>query len=92
MLERFSSSPLLILLAAVALCGVIGKFLVSRTAGGQLGSAVVGLIGAFVGIVLARSLHLPDLFTFRLAGYSFPILWLMAGWALFVAALRLFRR
>ncbi len=70
---------LLILLLVAAICGAIGQALAGYSLGGCLVSAVVGLLGAFLGVWLAQQLHLPEIFTIQVAGESFPIVWSIVG-------------
>ena len=82
----------LILLAVAGVCGAIGQALVGVTRGGCLVSIVLGMIGAFLGIWIARQLNLPKVFTLDVGGTEFPIVWSVVGSALFVALLGLFTR
>ena len=83
---------LLLLLLVAGVCGAIGQSLAGYSHTGCLGSIVLGFIGALLGSFLAHAIHLPELFTVRVAGESFPILWSVIGSALFVAILGIFRR
>lgn len=51
---------------------------------------MLGFIGALLGQWVARALRLPEVFTVRVAGESFPVVWSVIGAALFVAILGLF--
>ena len=82
-----------VLLAVVAaVCGMIGESLVGYSVGGCLTAAVIGYIGAFVGLWVARQFGLPELFTVNIGGSSIPILWSIIGSAVLVGALALIRR
>jgi uncharacterized membrane protein YeaQ/YmgE (transglycosylase-associated protein family) len=83
---------LLILLLIAAVCGAIGQSLVGYSVGGCLVSIVVGLIGAFLGMYVARSAGLPEPFPLTVAGHTFPILWSIIGSAIFAAVLGLINR
>jgi uncharacterized membrane protein YeaQ/YmgE (transglycosylase-associated protein family) len=85
-------SALLILLVIAGLCGALGQSIAGGSRAGCLGSIALGFIGALLGSWVARHMHLPELFTFRVAGESFPIVWSIVGSALFVAVLGLFTR
>jgi uncharacterized membrane protein YeaQ/YmgE (transglycosylase-associated protein family) len=50
--------------------------------GGCLVSAVVGFVGAFLGMWLAQQLRLPEILTVRVGGEAFPVLWSIVGSAL----------
>lgn len=82
----------LMLLVVAGICGAIGQALAGYSHAGCLGSIALGFVGALLGVWIARALHLPVLFTWRVAGESFPVLWSIAGSALFVAVLSLFSR
>lgn len=83
---------LLILLVIAALCGGIGQALVGYTAGGCLTSMVVGIVGAYVGVWIARQLNLPLFLPLTIGDQSFPIIWSVIGSAIFSAALGLINR
>ena len=82
----------LILAVVAAICGLIGQSLAGYSVGGCIVSAVIGYVGAFVGMWLARQLGLPELFTVSVGGSSIPIIWSIIGSALLVAVLSLLRR
>jgi len=81
-----------ILAVVAAICGMIGESLVGYSVGGCLTSAVIGYIGAFIGLWVARQFGLPELFTVSVGGSSIPILWSIIGSAVLVGALALIRR
>jgi uncharacterized membrane protein YeaQ/YmgE (transglycosylase-associated protein family) len=83
---------ILILAVVAAVCGLIGQALVGYSVGGCLVSAVVGYIGALIGMWLARQFGLPELVQVSIGGQSFPVIWSIIGSALLVAILSLFRR
>ena len=82
----------LILAVVAAICGMIGESLVGYSVGGCLVSAVIGYIGAFIGLWVARQFGLPELFTVTIGGNSIPVIWSIIGSALLVAGLALVRR
>ncbi len=69
----------ILLVIVAAICGSLGQSLAGYTRGGCLISAVVGFIGAFIGLWLARSLGLPEIFAVNIGGESFPIIWSIVG-------------
>jgi uncharacterized membrane protein YeaQ/YmgE (transglycosylase-associated protein family) len=77
----------LVLLVIAGLCGAVGRGLAGYSHGGCLGSIALGFIGALLGLWIARSLRLPEVFTFRVGNEAFPVLWSIVGSALFVAVL-----
>jgi uncharacterized membrane protein YeaQ/YmgE (transglycosylase-associated protein family) len=83
---------LLVLLAVAGVCGAIGQSIAGYSRSGCIGSIALGFIGALLGSWGARLLRLPEIFTFRVAGESFPVIWSIAGSAVFVAVLSLFTR
>lgn len=70
---------LLLLLLVAAICGSIGQALSGYSLGGCLVSAVVGFIGAFVGLWVARQFGLPEVLTVNIGGQPFPIIWSIVG-------------
>jgi uncharacterized membrane protein YeaQ/YmgE (transglycosylase-associated protein family) len=78
---------LVILLVIAAIAGSLGQALAGYSLGGCLISIVVGFIGAFLGLWLARLLGLPEPFPISIQGETFPLLWSIIGSALFCAAL-----
>ncbi|MEB3356079.1 MAG: hypothetical protein VKK04_05085 [Synechococcales bacterium] len=83
---------LLVLLLIAAICGGIGQSLVGYSAGGCLVSIFVGVIGAYLGLWVARELGLPTLLAVNIGGTSFPILWSVIGSAIFAAIAGLINR
>jgi uncharacterized membrane protein YeaQ/YmgE (transglycosylase-associated protein family) len=83
---------ILILLLIAALCGGIGQSMVGYSAGGCLVSIIVGFIGAWLGMAIAREVGLPEILPINIEGESFPILWSIIGSALFAAILGLINR
>ncbi|HXD11793.1 MAG TPA: hypothetical protein VN653_17135 [Anaerolineales bacterium] len=82
----------LILAVVAAICGMIGESLVGYSVGGCLVSAVIGYVGAFIGLWVARQFGLPELFTVTIGGSSIPVIWSIIGSALLVAGLAFVRR
>jgi uncharacterized membrane protein YeaQ/YmgE (transglycosylase-associated protein family) len=83
---------LLVLLVVAGICGSIGRALAGYSHVGCLGSIALGFIGAALGMWISRVLHLPHLMLFRIGNESFPVLWSIAGSALFVAVLNFLTR
>jgi uncharacterized membrane protein YeaQ/YmgE (transglycosylase-associated protein family) len=80
---------LLVLLLIAGICGAAGKAIVGWFPGGFLASIGVGFVGAVVGTWLARIAGLPELFAVRLGTTTFPIVWSIAGSAVFVGLISL---
>jgi len=76
-----------VLLIVAGICGSIGRALVGYSHVGCLGSIALGFIGALLGVWIARALHLPEVFVWRVGNEAFPVVWSIAGSALFVAVL-----
>ncbi len=84
----------ILFLALIAgVCGGLGQSIAGRGGTGCVATIALGFIGALIGMWLARVLSLPEIFTINVGGeVAFPIIWSIAGSALFVAALGLFNR
>lgn len=83
---------LVLLLLVAGCCGSLGRAIAGSSRGGCLVSIAVGFIGALVGMWLARMLELPELFTLHFGATRFPVIWSVAGSALFVAVINLLSR
>lgn len=82
-------SPLewFLLLLIAAICGATGQAIVGNSTGGCLVSILVGIIGAYFGLWLARELQLPLILAIKIGGQPFPIVWAIIGSALFAGIL-----
>jgi uncharacterized membrane protein YeaQ/YmgE (transglycosylase-associated protein family) len=78
---------LLVLLVIAALCGGIGQALVGYSVGGCLVSAVVGIMGAYLGVWIAREFNLPLVFAINIGGQQFPLFWSIIGSAILAVVL-----
>jgi uncharacterized membrane protein YeaQ/YmgE (transglycosylase-associated protein family) len=83
---------LLILLLIAGVVGGLGQTISGYSFGGCLMSIVVGFVGAFLGIWLARQLGLPEIFTINIEGESFPVVWGIIGSAILSLLLGLLTR
>jgi uncharacterized membrane protein YeaQ/YmgE (transglycosylase-associated protein family) len=72
----------LVLLLIAGIVGAVGQSLSGYSFGGCLVSVVVGFIGAYIGVWLAGQLGLPEIFSVRIDGESFPIVWGVIGSAI----------
>jgi uncharacterized membrane protein YeaQ/YmgE (transglycosylase-associated protein family) len=79
----------LLLILVAGICGALGQAIAGYSRGGCLVSVAVGLIGAILGIWLARSLVLPPIVMVDIGGTPFPLVWTVLGSALFVAMINL---
>jgi uncharacterized membrane protein YeaQ/YmgE (transglycosylase-associated protein family) len=83
---------LVVLLLIAGICGAIGQAISGFSRGGCLVSIALGFVGALLGMWLARTLGLPELFAVQIGTTSFPIVWSIIGSALFVAIIALLTR
>ncbi len=83
---------LIVLLVVAGLCGALGQAITGYSRGGCLVSIALGFVGAVLGVWLARTLALPELFAVRIGTTNFPIVWSIIGSALFVAVIALLTR
>ncbi|MFI5186057.1 MAG: GlsB/YeaQ/YmgE family stress response membrane protein [Chitinophagales bacterium] len=82
----------LVLLLIAAICGGIGQSLAGYNLGGCLVSIVVGFIGAYIGLWIAREMGFPRLFEITVDHKPFPVLWAIIGSAIFTFIVALLRR
>ncbi|HEV7889503.1 MAG TPA: GlsB/YeaQ/YmgE family stress response membrane protein [Pyrinomonadaceae bacterium] len=83
---------LLLLLLVAGVCGAIGQAIGGFTRGGCLVSIALGFVGALIGVWLARQMGMPELYSLRVGGQTFPVIWSIIGSALFVAVIGLISR
>jgi uncharacterized membrane protein YeaQ/YmgE (transglycosylase-associated protein family) len=82
----------LVLLIIAAVCGAVGQALAGYSTGGFVISIILGFVGAFLGVWLARQFGLPEVFVVNIDGQPFPILWSIIGAALLAAIAGLLSR
>jgi uncharacterized membrane protein YeaQ/YmgE (transglycosylase-associated protein family) len=83
---------LLILLLVAGICGALGQAIAGFSRGGCLVSIALGFVGAVLGMWLARTMGLPELFAVRIGTTNFPIVWSIIGSTVFVAIITLLTR
>lgn len=83
---------LLIMVVIAAVVGASGQALAGFYLGGCVVSALVGFVGAFLGVWLARELNLPELLVITVDDEAFPIVWSIIGSAILAAIVGLFTR
>ena len=83
---------LIVLLLVAGICGALGQAITGFSRGGCLVSIALGFVGAVLGMWMARSLALPELFAVRIGTTNFPIVWSIIGSAVFVAIIALLTR
>lgn len=72
----------LILLCIAAICGAIGQALAGYSQLGCLVTTLIGLLGAWAGLLLADLFDLPEFFPVSIQGRTFPVIWSIIGAAL----------
>jgi uncharacterized membrane protein YeaQ/YmgE (transglycosylase-associated protein family) len=82
----------LILLLVAGICGSLGQAITGFSRGGCLVSIALGFVGAVLGMWIARTMGLPELFAVRIGTTNFPIVWSIIGSAVFVAVIALLTR
>jgi uncharacterized membrane protein YeaQ/YmgE (transglycosylase-associated protein family) len=71
-----------ILLVIAAIAGSLGMAITGYSRGGCLFSAIIGFIGAFIGMWVARQFGLPELIPVTVEGETFPVVWSIIGSAI----------
>ena len=87
-----SLMSLVVLLVVAGICGSIGQSIAGYSRTGCIGSIFVGFVGALLGMWISRLLHLPEPFAVHIGGETFPLVWSVAGSAVFVAIISAFTR
>ena len=82
----------IILVVIAAIAGSIGQALAGYSLGGCLVSAVVGFIGAFLGMWVARQLGLPEVLPITIEGETFPVFLSIIGSFIFTFVIGLLTR
>ncbi len=77
----------LLTLLVAAVLGSLGAAIAGRRGQGCLVNILVGLIGALVGRWLSRVAGIDDPVTITIGSTTFPLMWTIAGAALFVAVI-----
>ena len=83
---------LLILLIIAGIAGALGQAIAGYDLGGCLVSIVVGFVGAYIGLWLARELALPEFLIITVDGKAFPVVWSVIGSAIFALIVGLITR
>ena len=82
----------LLLVVVAAVCGALGQMIVGVSMGGCVTSAIVGFLGALIGMWIGRTLGLPEPLAVHTGGQTFPVVWSVIGSAVLVAVLSFFAR
>ena len=83
---------LLVLLVIAGICGALAEMVVGFSPGGFVVSIVVGVIGAYIGTLIADALGLPPLLAINIGGTTIEIVWAILGSILLLLVISLFRR
>ena len=82
----------LFLLIVASILGSIGAAIAGRRGDGCLVSIAIGFIGALLGRGLSNVLSVDDPLTITIRDTAFPLMWTIAGSALFVAVITFLTR
>jgi uncharacterized membrane protein YeaQ/YmgE (transglycosylase-associated protein family) len=82
----------LLLLVIAGIAGAIGQSLAGYDLGGCLVSIVVGFVGAYIGMWLAREFSLPEFLVITVGNEAFPVIWSVIGSALFALVVGMLTR
>ena len=83
---------LLTLLVIAGICGAIAQWIVAFSPGSMLVSIIVGVIGAYLGTVIANLLRIPDIIpSFTIGILPFNVLWAIIGSILLLLMLKALR-
>ena len=82
---------LLILLVIAGICGAIAELIVGFSPGGFVVSIVVGVIGAYLGTLIATYLNLPPFLPVAIGGRTLELVWSILGSILLLLVISLFR-
>jgi uncharacterized membrane protein YeaQ/YmgE (transglycosylase-associated protein family) len=72
----------IILVVIAAIAGSLGMAITGYSRGGCFFSAIVGFLGAFIGMWVARQFGLPELIPVTVEGETFPVVWSIVGSAI----------
>lgn len=67
------------LLLVAVIAANVRQLIYSYSLGGYLVSVIVGFIGAFFGIGIARLFGFPEMIPFIIRGETFPVMWSIIG-------------
>lgn len=83
---------IVILVVVAGACGALGKAIVGYSQGGMLVAIALGFVGALIGMWLSRKLDLPEVVPLQIGSTRFPIVWSIAGSAIFVGIISILNR
>ncbi len=82
---------LLVLLLVAGICGAIAEMVVGFSPGGFVVSIIVGVIGAYLGTILASYFNLPPFLTIKVGSQTIELVWAVLGSIVFLAVISLIR-
>jgi uncharacterized membrane protein YeaQ/YmgE (transglycosylase-associated protein family) len=82
----------IILLVIAAVCGMLGQAIAGYSLGGWVVATIIGFVGAYLGVWLARQFGLPVFLSIDVGGEAFPVVWSIIGSALLAAIFGLLTR
>jgi uncharacterized membrane protein YeaQ/YmgE (transglycosylase-associated protein family) len=85
-----SIKGLVVMVVIAAVCGGLGRAIAGGARGGLLTAIAIGFVGAWGGSYAAHRFGLPDILSVGIEGHSYPVLWSIAGAALFVTVIQIF--
>lgn len=85
-----SLGSLIVLILIAGACGFIASQIMSAKRVNIIFLIVLGFIGAWVGQLIARTMHLPGLLSVNVGGQPFPLLWAILGSILVVGVVTSF--
>ena len=80
-----------ILLVIAGICAAIAQWVVGFSPGGFIMSIILGVVGAYLGMSLARLLPIPPILPIHVGAVSFDLLWAVCGSLLLLLLLYLIR-
>jgi uncharacterized membrane protein YeaQ/YmgE (transglycosylase-associated protein family) len=72
-------------LVVAGICGALARAIAGGTSRGFVISIMVGFLGSFLGVWIARMASLPRFVVFNVEGHPFPIVWSIIGGVVLVA-------
>jgi len=72
-------------LVIAGICGAVARAIAGGTSRGFIVSILVGFVGAFLGVWIARMTRLPRLVVVTVEGHPFPIVWSIVGGIMLVS-------
>ena len=82
---------LLLLLVILGICGALAEMIVGFSPGGFAVSIIIGVIGAYLGTLLANYFDLPAFLTIKVGSQTIELVWAVLGSVAFLAVISLIR-